>query len=174
MSEHKLERFVHEHKKAEIAAAAGLGAAAVSTAAFALWRKQHREARTFVPAAEWERYVTQLKILEEERVRPARVRELLAPVAARIHYATFNTAEQVITRERLQDYFPSDNSPHHLQKALSYLQDRDFDLIGRRPSAMDGRVQGYYSKPALNWAVEYSDCDPLLQAVSELIAQEVE
>lgn len=154
-------------KKAELAGAVGVGVAAVGGASYAAWRRQHRDGHTF-DADPNEAYRHRLEIFNEERLKP-QIREILAPLAVRIHHATFNSAEQIITRASLSGLLPNINLSN-INRALGYLQGDSYSLIGRRPSAMNEKVQGYYSKPPLNWALEQGEgFDVLFDAYKEMV-----
>ncbi len=156
----------HPHTKlaAEIAGAAG--AAAIMGVAYNQWHKRHHTDTTYETAT----YPSRLRIFDDERLNPA-VRDLLAPLAVRIHYATVNTAAKVIMRSQLveQNAF-AEAAPTHIKTALSYLKDKPYELIGRRPSMVDGR-EGYHSKPVLDWGINEGSIDSLAQAYAELIEE---
>lgn len=157
----------HPHAKlaAEIAGAAG--AAAIIGVEYIQWRKQRRKDSTY----EASNYKNQLRIFEDDNLEPA-VRDLLAPLAVRIHYATTNTAAKVILRSKLveQNGF-AEADPHSIAVALGCLEDPSHDLIGYRPSLMDESQDGLYSKSALDWGINHGEVDSLAQAYAELIQE---
>jgi hypothetical protein len=163
------------HHTARRAAGAGLGAAAVGAGAYILWRRQRRDGATFDTKAGLVDYEQRLSVFTETRINPV-IHDLLAPLAVRIHHATFNSDEQVIMRDSLMEQLEEvrseedlDPNLSHVKKALSYLRDDQYGVIGRRPSALDSRAHGYYSREPLNWALAEGEIDALAQAQAHLI-----
>jgi hypothetical protein len=162
------------HNKAKIAveiSAAGLGLVAVGAAGYLVY-KNRKEVQRDISEVDTDKYVEAFKIFTNEKVDAVlpHGRELMAAAAVRIFYASRSSTEEVITKaellEQLQEHEELVVTGHRLQKALSFLSDKEQSLISRRPQASNPKSSGYFALPALEWGMEYGD-KPEILAMAE-------
>lgn len=164
------------HHKAKVAAElglAGLGLAAAGTAGYLAYRKRRLEAQRKMEESLSPDYLRRLSLFSNEKIDKLVPdgRYVMAATAVRIFYASRDSSEQHITKQQLVHHFGESGdprlhvSPHKLQTILGFLSDNE--LIARRPSAANPKVQGYYALPALEWGLEYGECPDILMTAQE-------
>jgi|GEM_PF-4016572 len=166
-----IEKFAHEHKKAEVIT--GLGIAGVAGAASAyIARKKHLETiRTFAETPEGSD-LTARTIFEAELLKPEQ-RQLMIHTAARIYCATMFSANGVVGRQALLEQL--DTKRHPLQTVLKYLSDTPQEYgdpcIARQRGRLDGS-EGYVALSRLVGLIESEGHEELNQAVSEIVSDQ--
>ncbi len=174
-------RATGEHNKAKIAAelgGVGLGiVAAGATAGYVRYRKRRLESQQAIDETDIPKYQKALELFTNEKVlkRLPDGHYIMAAAAVRIFYASHDSSEQIITKTNLKAQLDQGEErlripEHRLQTALSYLADKDYQLIGRRSREDNHRIRGYYALPALQWAMESGEIpDVVIEAQSNFI-----
>jgi hypothetical protein len=158
------------HPRAKLAAeigAAGVGALLVAGAGYAAWRRYRAETLNVDLSDDVEvaHYKKSMEIFDDARLKPAE-RDAMAKVAVRVHYATVESAELMVTRDELREQL-ADEKFYLVKRAIARL--KDHKLIESRQSTVDAKRSGYYAQPALTWALAEGDYSVLQEAQAEYL-----